>query len=107
MIEFGFALREMWTLAHGLHQVPRMNQAGVPFARGKDIGDDDNISVVEGLQKLVEKDLCSAIHMRLIDGNQTALWITAARGSQRGGDGCRMMRIVINQHDVARLLIKG
>src|SRR5437762_14042157 len=77
-----------------------MDKAGIPFACREDVADDRNIGCVECLHKLLKKGLRAAIHVWLVDGDDTAIRVSLSYRLQHTHNGSWMMRIIIDQHHI-------
>src|SRR5580658_11183510 len=68
------------------------------FAGGVNIGDDQNIGLIEGLAEFIPQMLCARIAMWLEDDQQT-LESAAARGFESGANFGGMMAVIVDQRD--------
>ena len=70
------------------------------LARGVDIGDHQNVRLIEGAAEIVPEMLRARVAVRLKEHEQ-ALVTAAARGFERGANFGGMMAVVVNQRDAA------
>ncbi len=71
----------------------------------ENVSNERDIRQVKGVQELIKKGLGTTEHMRLVNRDQPSARKALTRGLQGGGDGRRMVRIVINEDDIERALI--
>src|SRR5260370_9048735 len=71
----------------------------------ENVSNERDIRQVKGVQDLIKQGLGTTEHMRLVTRDQPAARKALTRGLQGGGDGRRMVRIVINEDDIERALI--
>src|SRR5260370_23261808 len=71
----------------------------------ENVSNERDIRQVKGVQELIKKGLGTTEHMRLVNRDQPSARKALTRGLQGGGDGRRMVRIVINEDYIEPALI--
>src|SRR5690349_5816436 len=69
------------------------------LARRIDVGQDENVCLIEGAAEFVPKMLRARVAMRLEEHEQ-AIELAAAGGAKRGANFRRMMAVIVNNGDV-------
>src|SRR5579859_2458921 len=95
-------VREAGALRDGGYEVAGVDEAGILFATGVDVGQDDDIRALKGGHEVVEERSGAGEHVGLVGQYDAASRETLARGGQGERDGGGMMGVIVDQHDIVR-----
>src|SRR5262249_29728636 len=93
--------------AHLLDQARRSDPFDGVFAGAVDIADGDDLGFVEGARKLVHQVARARESMGLERQYHAPFGKAAPRTGQRSANLCRMMAVVVDDHDAAGLAAHG
>src|SRR5579885_816080 len=100
------ALRKMWLSCHCIDQITRMHQTRILLTSRINVGNHRYVRRVKSVQELPKKRFRSAIHMWLVDRDQSPLWITLTRRLQCGRYRSWMVGVIVHQHKIKHAPIK-